>query len=391
MLATATVTHFVHDGFADIIYVLLPIWASQFGLSFTQIGLIRTGYNGGMAAFQVPAGFLAERWGERRLLAAGTAGTALGFVVLGAAGGFGALLGILLVAGLASGVQHPLSSSLVSKAYETGARRVALGTYNFSGDLGKIAGPAVVAFLTVWIGWRGATLAAGLIGLAAALAIPLALARLGAGDVTPAERTATAAASTGWGILDPRGFFSLAAVAVIDTSTRTAFLTLLPFILIGKGLSVASVGVALGLLFAGGAVGKFVCGLLSERMGVIRTVVITEIATSAGILTALAAPLPAAMVVLPLLGIGLNGTSSVLYGTVADLVTPERRSRAYGLYYTIGIGASALSPSIYGMVSDLVGAPTTMAIIAGVVLLTLPLCFVLRSALQLHPASSLAT
>ncbi|HEY3190912.1 MAG TPA: MFS transporter, partial [Solirubrobacteraceae bacterium] len=81
VLGTATVAHFVHDGFADILYVLLPLWASEFSLSFTQIGLIRTGYSGGMAAFQLPAGFLAERWGERRLLAAGTAATALGFVV----------------------------------------------------------------------------------------------------------------------------------------------------------------------------------------------------------------------------------------------------------------------------------------------------------------------
>jgi MFS-type transporter involved in bile tolerance (Atg22 family) len=86
--------------------------------------------------------------------------------------------------------------------------------------------------------------------------------------------------------------------------------------------------------------------------------------------------------VLPALGIGLNGTSSVLYGTVADLVAPERRSRAYGLYYTITVGASAVSPSIYGIVSDLVGASAAMAVIAAVVLVTIPLCLVLRSALQ---------
>jgi hypothetical protein len=54
------------------------------------------------------------------------------------------LVAFLLVAGLGSGVQHPLASSLVSRAYETGPRRAALGTYNFAGDLGKIAVPAAV-------------------------------------------------------------------------------------------------------------------------------------------------------------------------------------------------------------------------------------------------------
>src|SRR5947209_20418169 len=138
VLATASGTHFVHDGFSDILYVLLPIWAQEFRLTLAQVGLIRTAYTAAMASFQIPAGLLAERWGERRLLAAGTALTACGFIAAGAwAGGFASLLVLLLIAGLGSGVQHPLSSSLVSKAYETGARRAALGTYNFSGDLGR--------------------------------------------------------------------------------------------------------------------------------------------------------------------------------------------------------------------------------------------------------------
>src|SRR5262249_41977520 len=146
VLAAACSIHFVHDGFSDILYVLLPIWAAEFHLTFVQVGIIRTVYSGAMAAFQIPAGLLAERWGERRLLAAGPAVTACGFIAAGIAGGFVSLLALLLIAGLGSGVQHPLSSSLVSKAYETGARRTALGTYNFSGDLGKVAVPAAVAF-----------------------------------------------------------------------------------------------------------------------------------------------------------------------------------------------------------------------------------------------------
>src|SRR5216117_3434042 len=115
VLATASGTHFVHDGFSDILYVLLPIWAQEFRLNLAQVGLIRTAYTAAMALFQIPAGLLAERWGERRLLVAGTAVTALGFVAAGWAGGFLPLLGILLAAGLGSGVQHPLSSSLISK------------------------------------------------------------------------------------------------------------------------------------------------------------------------------------------------------------------------------------------------------------------------------------
>jgi MFS transporter, FSR family, fosmidomycin resistance protein len=382
VLAAACSIHFVHDGFSDILYVLLPIWASEFRLTFAQVGIIRTAYSGGMAAFQIPAGLLAERWGERRLLAAGTAITACGFIAAGAVGGFLSLLSVLLVAGLGSGVQHPLSSSLVSKAYETGPRRAALGTYNFSGDLGKVAVPAAVALAAVVVGWRTAAAAYGVIGLVAAAAIAGVLARLTAGmpEAVPEDRAnAPLVSHSGWGIRDLRGFQALTAIGMIDNATRTGFLTFLPFVLIAKGSSVAGVGTALALLFAGGAVGKFACGLVAERLGVIRTVVLTETATAVGILALVAAPLPVALAILPLMGVALNGTSSVLYGTVADLVTADRRSRAYGLYYTVTVMSSALAPTIYGLIGDTAGVTATLVVVSAIVLTTIPLCLVLRA------------
>jgi MFS transporter, FSR family, fosmidomycin resistance protein len=382
VLAAACSVHFVHDGFSDILYVLLPIWASEFRLTFAQVGVIRTAYSGAMAAFQIPAGLLTERWGERRLLAAGTALTACGFIAAGTVGGFVSLLAVLLVAGLGSGVQHPLSSSLVSKAYETGPRRAALGTYNFSGDLGKVAVPAAVAFAALAVGWRTASAAYGVFGLVAAVAILGVLSRLGTDATETAAHTgspASAVNQSGWGIRDLRGFQALTAIGMIDNATRTGFLTFLAFALIAKGSSVAGVGTALALLFAGGAVGKFVCGLVAERLGVIRTVVLTEAATALGILALIPSPLPVALAILPLMGVALNGTSSVLYGTVADLVSADRRSRAYGLYYTVTIMSSALAPTVYGVIGDAAGVSATLVVVAALVLTTIPLCLLLRA------------
>jgi MFS transporter, FSR family, fosmidomycin resistance protein len=386
VLLAASTIHFLHDGFSETLYVFLPLWATEFGLSFSQVGLIRTAYTGGMSAFQIPAGFLAERFGERRILALGTAVTALGFVAAGWAGGFVTLLVLLLCAGLGSGVQHPLSSSIVSKAYEDGNRRTALGTYNFSGDIGKAGVAAAIGVLAGFVGWRAAGATYGVLGVAAALAIVPLLSRLGAGAVEAREADAHVTAG-GWGIRDGRGFTALCGIGMIDNATRTGFLTFLPFILIAKGLGVGGVGLAFALVFAGGATGKFVCGVVADRVGVIRTVVITEAATAALILSVVAAPLPIALAVLIPLGIALNGTSSVLYGTVADLVASERRSRAYGLYYTVSVGASALAPTVWGIVGDTSGVPLTLSLIALVVLTTIPLCLVLRPAVA-APARS---
>ncbi len=374
-LGTCGGAHFLHDGFSDVLYVLLPLWAQEFGLSLAQVGLLKSLYMGALSLFQIPAGLLAERRGERLVLAVGTAAVGLGFVFLGLTGGFASLIAVLVFAGMASAPQHPLSSTLVARAYQTGARRAALGVYNFTGDLGKVAMPALIALGVAAIGWRGSAMAFGALGVLGAVGIFLVLRNLGAG-AAPADRpgkSPRAARKGGWGIHDRRGFQVLSAITVVDFSTRTAFLTLLPFLLIGKGAAAENVGFALALVFAGGAAGKFLCGLLAERFGIIRTVVLTELVTGAGILALLALPLNAALAFLPLVGLALNGTSSVLYGTVAEFVSPESQPRAFGLFYTIGTGAGAAGPLVYGLLSDLTGVPVTMAAVGVVALTTIPL------------------
>jgi FSR family fosmidomycin resistance protein-like MFS transporter len=109
--------------------------------------------------------------------------------------------------------------------------------------------------------------------------------------------------------------------------------------------------------------------------------VLTEIATGVGILLVVMLPLGWALTLLPLVGLALNGTSSVLYGTVGDFVDATRRSRAFGLFYTLGIGAGALSPVAFGLLSDHSGIETTLLVLGGVAFLTLPLCLVLRPSL----------
>ena len=212
VLAACGVTHFAHDGFSDTLYVLLPLWADAFGLSHAQVGLLKSVFSTGAASFQLPAGLLAERWGERVVLAAGTLAAGLAYVLFGLAGGFAALAGLALLAGLASGTQHPLSSVLVARAYRDGPRRAALGAYNFTGDLGKIALPALVAGGAALVGWRTSSLALGVFGCGAALGMFLVLRRLAAGGATPGVRGGPwPRLRGGWGITDRSGFWRRSA------------------------------------------------------------------------------------------------------------------------------------------------------------------------------------
>lgn len=381
-LGTGGGAHSLHDGFTDTLFVLLPVWAESFGLSHTQVGLLKTLFSGSMAGFQVPFGILAERWGERRLLALGTVLLGLGYAAFAFAGGLGALAALLALAGLGSSVQHPLASSIIARAFGAERRRAALGTYNFMGDVGKAAFPAAMAFGIAWIGWQTSSIAFGILAMIAGGGIWLALRRLDLGG-RPVRSVSkeSRGSSRGWGITHRGGFACLAATGMIDSAARIGFLTFLPFLLVEKGAGVESVGIALALIFAGGAAGKLFCGLVAERAGILRTVLVTEALTGAGIVALTFLPLAAAMALLPFVGVALNGTSSVLYGTVGDFVDEERRSRGFGLFYTLGIGASAAAPPAFGLLSDLAGLSLAVQATGVFALCTLPFCLALRPAL----------
>src|SRR5580692_12355015 len=170
-MAVACGAHVLHDGYTDLLYVLLPLWQTQFGLDYAAVGLLRAFYVGAMAGFQVPAGMIAQRFGGPLILGLGTALAGIGYLIAGASVGFPMLLGALVVGGLGSGVQHPISAHLVAQAFPGARSRQALAGYNFSGDLGKMAFPAATAWLLTMMPWRAATMVIGIVGLVAAAAI----------------------------------------------------------------------------------------------------------------------------------------------------------------------------------------------------------------------------
>ena len=378
-LAICSAVHTLHDGLSDVTYVLLPLLANAFGLSLAQVGVIRGAHRAAMAAFQIPAGILAERIGERGLLAFGTALAGAAFIALGYAQGFWAILAALFLAGMGSAVQHPLASTLVSRAYPIQGRRAALGTYNFSGDVGKFAfGGLVSLLLLAGVAWQVPVIGFGVVAVVMAIAVLLLLAA-GRRPARKPVRDVPAPDAVGWGIHDRPRFLALCLIEILDSSTRTAFLTFIAFLLIAKGLPAAWAVAAVPLVLAGGMAGKLACGVLAERIGVARMIVATEIATAAGILAALVLPAAGALLLLPLVGVVLQGTSSVLYATIGEYVRPERLSRAFGLFYTVGSVCGIVAPLAFGLLGDRLGVEVAIAALGGTVLLTLPLVLALRT------------
>lgn len=376
-LAVCGGAHALHDGFTDLLNVLYPLLQAQFGLSYAAVGALKTVYSGAMASGQIPSGMMAVRLGPVRVLAAGTVLVAVGYGLAGLSGSLYGVIAGLLLAGLGGSTQHPIGSSLVSAAFPGLRSRTALGTYNFTGDVGKVLLPALFAVVAAAWGWQQALIVVG------------ALAVLGAGVIVgslrplPLRVEPTGTTSKAMAGQDrPWAYWLLFSIHIADDLVRTGFMIFLPFLLRDKGADLPTIGLGLSLLFAGGAAGKLVMGWVGDRLGVVISVILTEVATTILILALLPMSLSMALILLPAVGLMLNGTSSVLYGTVPEFVSPERRTQAFAIFYTGGSVAGATGPLLSGLLGDAVGLPIALAAVACIALTTVPLVWALRPAFR---------
>ena len=410
-LVFASTCHMLRDGIFAILYPLLPAIAADMSLNYGQASLLRATFYSASAVLQIPAGFLAEKIGEYTVLTAGGFWLSAGVVGMGMAAAFLPFLVLSVLAGVGGNAAHPVGASLVSKVYEQQGRGKAIGTFNFTGDLGKLVGPMLAGLVAATYGWRMVFKGLGVISLAVTLTLWLAtrstlaraLGRPAAGFGTspseppsssappsldadaaagqpaqPGQPVRPAAPSRGWGIKSRPAFAALMTINGLDESVRGSTLVLLPFLLSAHGMSTEMIGLVFTIIFAGGAAGKFVCGWMGEVLGPLPVIWITEVATTLTAVLFLVAPVWFVFPLAILFGFSLNGTSSVLYAAVAGMVAPERRGRAYGVIYTVGLLSSALAPIICGTLGDHIGLLPAFAIAAVVTLTILPLSWAIR-------------
>jgi len=169
-LVAACLAHVLHDGYTDLLYALLPVWQTQFGLSYAGLAAVRALYYGTMSGLQIPGDTMIKRFSARTALVLSTLIAAIGFLTMALPLGFAGLCVGLVLAGVGSSVQHPRAALLVTNTFGRAARGP-LGIYNFSGDLGKATLPAIVAVLLPVLAWREVIGLMGLVGLAVAFSL----------------------------------------------------------------------------------------------------------------------------------------------------------------------------------------------------------------------------
>jgi len=220
ILAACCGAHVIQDGLIALQFVLLPLLATQFGLNYSQVGLLRGISNAAMTVLEIPAGLLAEKFGERRLLAFGLVMAGAGYVGVALSPGFAAIALFFLLTGVGAAFQHSLASAAVVNTFDGPMRRRALGTYNSSGDAGKLAYTGIFSLcLGAGLAWNVAVIVLSVAAIVFAVVLWNWLIQYETQAVSPSVGD-TSGKPGRWGIEDRSSCFWIRARVVVSPLSR---------------------------------------------------------------------------------------------------------------------------------------------------------------------------
>jgi MFS family permease len=193
--------HFVSHYYILILAPLFLFVREEYGVTYTELGLALTAFNVVSAVLQTPAGFLVDRIGARLVLIVGLVIGAVAFALAGLINSFWVFVAMFAVAGIGNTVYHPADYALLSQHVPAERIGRVYSFHTFAGMLGNAVAPASLLFLQTLVGWRGAFVAAGVLGLTVALG--LAVQGNGAAGPAPAAKPSldAAPAAEGWRLL----------------------------------------------------------------------------------------------------------------------------------------------------------------------------------------------
>jgi MFS family permease len=157
-----TVAHAVNEFYSVALPPVLPLLVTDFGVSYTEAGILLTVYYAVYSVVQLPAGRFADRIGQRLLLAAGMVVLAAGILVVAAAPDFRTVVLGQALAGVGGSTYHPAGMSLISDIESGGTEGRAMGVHGLGGVAGTALAPALIGGVAALSDWRVAlTVAAG--------------------------------------------------------------------------------------------------------------------------------------------------------------------------------------------------------------------------------------
>ncbi|HET9979659.1 MAG TPA: MFS transporter [Ktedonobacterales bacterium] len=396
-LITVGAAHAVIHGVSILMPLIFPILHTQYGFSYTEIGLIGTvsGLAGGV--LQVVFGYISRVVPRKVLIGVGNLIVALATFLTATAVTFVPWLGWSALRGVGGAPQHPAGNSILTDSYGPRRRGFAIAAHVAGGNIGTLLVPIVGAAIIKFYGWQPALIVFALPGLAAGAAVLLLTREPPQPDTASAAEKPDDAGS-------PRTFGARLATLLAPLRHRGVILVILASMVAagGRGLGIltkylplymlgpiklpqATVTGLYTLLLAGSVAGPLLAGRISDRTG--RRPMLWVAYGLAALFTLLVpvvfgsgAPLVALIVEIGLLGLVVYCESPLLQAYLVDNSEPAQRDAAVGWYFTLAFGIGSLWDVILGSMIDRTGSfiPAFLLMAASYIAAAIILLFIPR-------------
>ena len=342
-------SHFAHL----LLPLMFPVFMVEFGLSYSELGLLMSTFFVVSGLGQASAGFVVDRLGARPLLFAAIGIFVLACVLASVVTGYAGLLGVAALAGLGNAPFHPVGFTIMNQRVSAPRLGYAFSAHGLTGNLGWAAAPVFMAFVSSVSHWRTAYLAAALMYVGIWLLLFLQRDKL-ATQVT--VRRADEPAEHDLAFMKLPVVWWCFAFFLLSTMTLAVVQSFSVSILKAMhnvSFEAATLTLTAYMLF--GAVGMLIGGFVAARQDNSDRVVATAMTVAAALLALCATGLLGAagtMAVLACTGfaVGVGGPSRDM---MIKKATPKGATgRVYGMVYSgLDVGF-AISPLLFGLFMD---------------------------------------
>jgi MFS family permease len=350
-----------------------PVLQDQLHLSSTELGSLFSAFFVTYVLGMVPGGWLADRYGAKRVLGTGAAIWSIATLLTGFASGFTSLLSLRLVLGVGETAAFPSISKLIATSIERTKIGLANGVIGCAYLIGPAVGTALGGILLVHLGWRAVFIVLG----ALSLLWLLPWSRVVVPERGLPDAEASGAAPGLSQILRQRALWGAALGSFAGSYGYYAMLAWLPTYLVkARGMSIEHMTAIAASGFAINAVSALIFGWLVDRW--VRSgrspTTVWKIPMGVGSMAGIAATIGFA--ILPLNGciaclclfMVLSGCTSVGYFAIPQLLAgPSAAARFVGISNMCGNIAGIIAPALTGFLVDAFGAYWPAFIFIGLV------------------------